>query len=63
MTDKNGLCVLFDESDELIKENRSGGGVDQDEAHEREVKWKCSPKLGFVPEVVGEPVRLNKNGN
>jgi hypothetical protein len=63
VTDKNGLCVLFDEADELIKENRSDGGVDQDEAHEREVKWEGIPKLGFVPEIVGDPIGLNKDGD
>jgi hypothetical protein len=63
VTDKNGLCVLFDEADELIKENRSDGGVDQDEAHEREVKWEGIPKLGFVPEIVGDPIGLNKHGD
>ena len=63
VTDKKGLCVLFDEADELIKENRSDRGVDQDEAHEREVKWEGIPKLGFVPEIVGDPIGLNKHGD
>jgi hypothetical protein len=58
---RNGLCVLFYESDELIEQNRSDGRIDQDEAQIREVEWEGIPELGFVPEVVSNPVGLNKH--
>ena len=63
MTVKNGLCVLFDEADELIEQSRDDSRVDQDEAHEREVEWEGIPEFGFIPEVIGDPIGLNKNRN
>jgi len=56
-----GLCVLLDEANELIEQSRDDGRVDQDETHIREVEWEGIPELRFVPEVVGDPIGLNKH--
>jgi hypothetical protein len=63
VTDKNGLCVLFDKADELIEENSSYGPIDQDKAHIREVERKRIPEFGLEPEVVCDPIRLNEYRN
>ena len=62
VTDKNGLCVLFDEADELIEENSSYSRIDQDKAHVWKVERKGIPEFGLEPEVVCDPIRLKDKG-
>jgi hypothetical protein len=54
------LCVLLHKPDELVKEKRADDCVDEDESHVGKIEWQGTPKIGFVPEVVSDPVRLYK---
>ncbi len=56
------LCEFLDYSDELVEEDRRNSRIDQDEAHEWECKRECIPEFSLVPEIVGDPIWLHKDG-
>jgi hypothetical protein len=55
------LCEFLDYSDELVEEDRRNSRIDHDEAHEWKVERERIPEFSLVPEIVGHPIRLNKN--